>query len=297
MKLARYRLKNQEETHLGVLTQEGMIPLESTGLPQEQLPKDMLALIDSFPVIKRLLEIALAQDDLVLLKEEDLQLVSPIPYPRRNVFCLGKNYLDHAEEIKSIPGAPSQVPQHPIYFTKVAYPTSGPGDTILNYKDLTDSLDYEVELAVIVGKKGKNIPKEDALDYIFGYTVANDITVRNIQMKHTQWFKGKSFDTCCPIGPVIVTKDEVAFPPDLAIRCLVNGEVRQESRTSLLIFDIPTILSDLSQGITLYPGDIILTGTPAGVGWGAKPPKTLKPGDEILSEIEHIGTLVNYVEQ
>lgn len=297
MKFAQYRLKNQEDIHLGVLKEKGMVPLASLGFLQEDFPKDMLSLIDAYPGWERSLEIALAQDDLVFLKEEDLQLVSPIPYPRRNVFCLGKNYLDHAEEIKSIPGAPSQVPQHPIYFTKVAYPTSGPGDTILNYKDLTDSLDYEVELAVIVGKKGKNIPKEDAHDYIFGYTVANDITVRNIQMKHTQWFKGKSFDTCCPIGPAIVTKDEIPFPPDLAIRCLVNGEVRQESRTSLLIFDIPTILSDLSEGITLYPGDIILTGTPAGVGWGAKPPRTLKPGDELLSEIEHIGTLVNYVEK
>lgn len=297
MKFAQYRLNDQEDIHLGVLKEEGMVPLESLGFLQEDLPADMLSLIDAYPRWERSLEIALAQDDLVYLKVESLQLVSPIPYPRRNVFCLGKNYLDHAEEIKSIPGAPSQVPQHPIYFTKVAYPTSGPGDTILNYKELTDSLDYEVELAVIVGKKGKNILKEDALDYIFGYTVANDITVRNIQMKHTQWFKGKSFDTCCPIGPVIVTKDEIAFPPDLAIRCLVNGEVRQESRTSLLIFDIPTILSDLSQGITLHPGDIILTGTPAGVGWGAKPPKTLKPGDELRSEIEHIGTLVNYVEK
>jgi 2-keto-4-pentenoate hydratase/2-oxohepta-3-ene-1,7-dioic acid hydratase in catechol pathway len=158
-------------------------------------------------------------------------------------------------------------------------------------------LDYEVELALIVGKKGKNILPEDALDYIFGYTIGNDVSVRNIQMKHTQWFKGKSFDTCCPLGPVIVTADEIAFPPDLAIRCLVNGEVRQDSRTTKLIFDLPTILSDLSSGITLYPGDVILTGTPAGVGMGFSPPRTLKPGDEVCCEIEHIGQLVNYVER
>lgn len=297
MKFATYRHKDQDKSQLGMVTEKGMVPLGDLGLPQDAIEKGMIPFIESYPQLKKMLQSALSQNQLEAIPLEEVKLESPIPYPRRNVFCLGKNYLDHAEEIKSIPGAPSQVPTNPIYFTKVAYPSIGTGDVILNHKEITDSLDYEVELAVVIGKKGKNIPLEDAQDYIFGYTIGNDISVRNIQMKHTQWFKGKSFDTCCPLGPVIVTKEDIPFPPDLSISCRVNGELRQKSRTSKLIFDIPTILSDLSQGITLYPGDVILTGTPAGVGLGFDPPKTLHPGDEVLCEIERIGQLVNYVEK
>ncbi|QSX07616.1 fumarylacetoacetate hydrolase family protein [Alkalibacter rhizosphaerae] len=295
MKIANYRMKNEDTARLGILTEKGMIPLESLGLPAGDVPKDMIALIDNFDGLERPLQIALAQDDLLPVALEETQLLTPIPYPRRNVFCLGKNYVEHAQEMKDVTGTSNDLPQYPIYFTKVAYPAMGPEDVLENFQEITDTLDYEVELAVIIGKKGKNIPAEDALDYIFGYTIGNDISVRNIQKQHMQWFKGKSFDTSCPIGPVIVTKEEIAFPPDLAIKSTVNGEVRQESRTSKLIFDIPTILSDLTQGITLYPGDIILTGTPAGVGMGFHPPKTLKPGDEVCCEIEKIGKLVNYV--
>lgn len=297
MKIATYRHEDQIATHLGILTDRGMVALGTLNLDGGEIPDEMIPFIEVYPQLKDSLEAALSGSDLVYIPLETLKLESPIPYPRRNVFCLGKNYLDHAEEIKSLPGAPSQVPQHPIYFTKAAYPSIGTEDVILNHKEITSSLDYEVELAIILGKKGKNIPAEDALDYIFGYTIGNDISVRNIQMKHTQWFKGKSMDTCCPLGPAIVTREDIPFPPDLAIRSFVNGQIRQDSRTSMLIFDIPTIISDLSQGLTLYPGDVILTGTPAGVGFGFDPPKTLNPGDEICCEIEAIGRLVNYVEK
>ncbi|MPW25365.1 hydrolase [Alkalibaculum sp. M08DMB] len=231
-----------------------------------------------------------------LIPFESIKFLSPIPYPRRNVFCLGKNYIDHANEIQSIPGGGNSIPKNPIYFSKVAYPCMGTEDIILNHIEITNEMDYEVELAIIIGKKGKNIPQENARDYIFGYTIGNDISVRNIQLKHIQWFKGKSLDSCCSIGPYIVTDEEISFPPNLDIKCIINGEIRQNSNTSKLIFDIPTILHDLSQGMTLYPGDIILTGTPSGVGFGFNPPKTLNSGDIIECEIEGIGTLINYLE-
>jgi len=260
-------------------------------------PKDMIALIEGFndSLLHSITEVL--KTSLPSIPLDEVQILSPISYPRRNVFCLGKNYVDHANEIKSIPGGGNSLPENPIYFTKLAYPTMGPEDTLFHHKDLTNELDYEVELAIIIKKKGKNISKNEAQDYIFGYTIGNDISIRNIQLKHIQWFKGKSLDTCCPIGPYIVTQDELSFPPNLDISCKINGELRQNSNTSKLIFDIPTILQDLSQGLTLYPGDIIFTGTPSGVGFGFKPPKTLNPGDVIECEIENLGVLRNYVEK
>lgn len=169
-------------------------------------------------------------------------------------------------------------------------------DKVIIPKDYSHNFDYEVELAVIIGKDGKDIPFEEAEDYIFGYTIGNDITVRDIQKKHIQWFKGKSLDTCTSIGPYIVHKSAIPFPVDLDISSKVNGEIRQKSNTKDLIFDIPTIISDLSKGLTLRAGDIILTGTPAGVGAGFKPPKYLKPGDIVECYIEKIGSLTNIIE-
>lgn len=224
-----------------------------------------------------------------------IKLLTPIEYPRKNIFCLGKNYLDHALEIKGLKGSEDELPRFPIYFSKVANPATGDGDNIRAYSDLTDKLDYEVELAIIIGKNGLNISKEDAEDYIFGYTIANDISVRNMQRKHGQWFKGKSLDSHCPIGPHIVHKSDIPFPVELDIKSYVNDELRQNSNTKMLIFDIPTIISDLSKGMTLNAGDIILTGTPAGVGLGFKPFKFLKIGDKVVCEIEKIGSLTNYV--
>jgi 2-keto-4-pentenoate hydratase/2-oxohepta-3-ene-1,7-dioic acid hydratase in catechol pathway len=295
MKLANYSIKGSNDMKLGLLTDNGIIDLTELGVSTPH--QSMIELIERYEEFRPRLLSALERNDINYISEDKIKLESPIPYPRRNVFCIGKNYLDHAEEIKSLPGAPSQIPQFPIYFTKVAYPSIGPEDTILNHKEITDSIDYEVELAVIIGKIGLNIHMDNAEEHIFGYTVGNDISIRNIQMKHTQWFKGKSLDTCCPLGPVIVTADEIAYPPDLTITSKVNGETRQSSKTSKLIFSISELISDLSKGMTLYPGDIILTGTPAGVGFGFDPPKTLKPGDEIACEIEGIGKLVNYIEK
>ncbi len=225
-----------------------------------------------------------------------VKILAPIEYPKRNLLCLGKNYLDHAKEIVGLKGSEDSIPKFPIYFSKIANPAIGDGDTILSHKEITEMVDYEVELGVIIGKDGINIKPEEAEDYIFGYTIVNDVSARNIQRKHGQWFKGKCLETFCPMGPVIVHKDEIPFPVELDIKCSINGELRQNSNTKLLIFDIPTIISDISKGMYLRKGDIIITGTPSGVGLGFKPFKFLKSGDKVVCEIEKIGTLTNIVE-
>lgn len=220
-------------------------------------------------------------------------ILPPFKHPYRNVICLGKNYIEHINEVKGLKEEDSGIPEYPIYFTKLIDQFSGP-NTEINISDSpSDKVDYEVELALIIGKKCKNIKKEDAQNYIFGYTIGNDFSARDLQKLHSQWFKGKSLDGFCSIGPYIVTFDEIGLNPKLRIGTKVNGEVRQNSNTDLLIFAIDYILEDLSKGTTLFPGDIILTGTPSGVGMGFKPSKFLKPGDEVVCEIEKIGKLRN----
>lgn len=225
-----------------------------------------------------------------------VKILSPIPYPKRNVLCLGKNYLDHINEVKSLKNVNADIPQKPIYFSKIAYPAIGHKDFVDSHSNIVKQLDYEVELAVIIGKKCKNVSLEEAENCIFGYTIANDISARDIQTSHVQWHKGKSFDTFCSIGPYIAYKTNFAFPPKLKIQSYVNNELRQNGNTGDLIFDIPAIISDLTSGITLYPGDIILTGTPAGVGAGFNPPKYLNSGDRVDCVIEGIGTLSNTID-
>lgn len=225
----------------------------------------------------------------------EVVLVSPIPNPPRGIICLGKNYKDHIKEVAKAIDGEHEVPQLPIYFSKLVDRCIGPDGVIPSHEDLTYSLDYEVELAIIIGREAKNIPKDKAEEYIFGYTILNDISVRDAQRKHNQWFRGKSFDGTCPMGPWIVTKDELEFPVQLAIKSYVNGELRQDSNTREFIFDIPYIISEFSKGITLKPGDVISTGTPAGVGMGFTPPRYLKAGDEVECYIENIGSLKNKV--
>lgn len=263
------------------------------------VPNDINELIDVFDnsIFDRI-KTSLAKNTLTSIPVEDIQLVTPIPFPKRNIICLGKNYAEHAEEVKLFNGTGiNAVPSDPIYFTKSAYPCIGTGETILRHENATQKIDYEVELAIIIGKKGININKSEAESYIFGYTIANDISSRDLQKKHNNWFKGKSLDTHCAIGPWIVHKSNISFPVELNIQCWVNDELRQDSNIKHLIFDIPHIISDLSNGMTLIPGDIILTGTPAGVGLGFQPPKYLNPGDVIKCKIEKIGTLINQIER
>ncbi len=220
-------------------------------------------------------------------------LLAPIPRPRKNIFCLGRNYVEHALESTIAQGDLGEVPEDPIFFTKATTTVNGPYDDIPMDPAISDRMDWEVELGVIIGRTGKNIPAAQAMDYIFGYTIINDITARDLQAKHKQWFKGKSLDGTCPMGPWIVTTDDIPDPHTLGLRLRVNGILKQESNTRLLISNIPTIIEVLSAGLTLEPGDIIATGTPAGVGFARNPPEYLHPGDLVEAEIDNIGVLRN----
>lgn len=224
-----------------------------------------------------------------LLKLEGLKLAAPIPKSRKNIVCLGLNYAEHVKE----GGSDRDLPPHPVFFTKPTTTITGPNDPVLYHK-ATKRLDYEVELAFVIGKKGKDITKEDALSHIAGYMVMQDISARALQQQHLQWYRGKSQDTFAPMGPYLVTPEEVGDPGNLGIWCKVNGIMRQNANTSDLIFDIPTIISTLSDGITLEVGDIFATGTPSGVG-AAHKLGLLKVGDVIESGVQNIGEIKNKV--
>ena len=234
---------------------------------------------------------AAREDDYYLL--EEISLLAPITNPPKNVLCVGKNYVDHAIEM----GSKEDIPEHIMVFTKAPTTIIGHGHLIENHLSITQQLDYEGELAIVIGKKGRNISKEEALDYVFGYTIVNDITARDLQTKHKQFFIGKSLDTSCPMGPFLVHKGNIPNPNYLQIETKVNGEIRQSSNTKHFIFPVEEIISTLSLGMTLEPGDVIATGTPAGVGKGFKPPRFLKPGDQIEIKIEGIGILLNNISE
>ncbi|MEO8654425.1 MAG: fumarylacetoacetate hydrolase family protein [Ramlibacter sp.] len=230
---------------------------------------------------------------------DQVQLTAPLPRPRRNIFCVGKNYHAHAKEFAgsgfdSSAKAGGDIPAVPIYFTKVPESVVGPGAPIVIVPDVSTAIDYEAELAVVIGQGGKGIKAADAMKHVWGYTIINDVTARDWQSRHMQWHLGKSFDTFCPMGPWLVSSDE-CDGQRTQVRLWVNGEERQNASTIDLIFDIPTLIETLSAGITLYPGDVIATGTPVGVGIGFKPPKYLKPGDVVRIEIGGIGVLENPV--
>ena len=226
------------------------------------------------------------------------RLLAPIARPARNIFCVGKNYHEHAKEFHASgfdSTSTSAVPDLPIVFTKAPSSVTGPGDAIPAWLDETNSVDYEGELTLVIGPGGRAISKAKALDHIFGYTIVNDVTARTLQSAHKQWFLGKSLDGFCPMGPSVVTADEIPDPTKLHLITKVNGEVRQDASVRDLIFDIPTLVETISKRITLEPGDLVATGTPAGVGIGFTPPKYLKKGDVVAVTIEPIGTLTNPV--
>jgi 2-keto-4-pentenoate hydratase/2-oxohepta-3-ene-1,7-dioic acid hydratase in catechol pathway len=228
-----------------------------------------------------------------------VQLTAPLPRPRRNLFCVGKNYHEHAREFAgsgfdSSAKAGGDIPAAPIVFTKVPECVIAAGEPIVIPAGVSTAIDYEAELAVVIGRGGKGIRKADAMQHVWGYTIVNDVTSRDWQSRHLQWDMGKSFDTFCPMGPWLVSADE-CDGTRTRVRCWVNGEERQNASTTDLIFDIPTLIETLSAGITLYPGDVIATGTPVGVGIGFKPPRYLQPGDVVRIEIEGIGVLENPV--
>ncbi|MBZ9738945.1 MULTISPECIES: fumarylacetoacetate hydrolase family protein [unclassified Mesorhizobium] len=285
MRVATFSIAGERRVGLVDLDAQTIAPFDFS---VDQARSGILALIErnGAGVPRTLSPIPLAQ----------VEIEAPIPQPRRNIFCVGKNYHEHAHEFArsgfdSSAGA-GAVPKHPIIFSKVPESVVANHASVLIDPSVSTAIDYEAELAVIIGKGGRGISRENALDHVWGYTIVNDVTARDLQGKYSQWLIGKSQDTFCPMGPWAVTRDEL----DLAtagIRCFVNEDLRQDSRISLLIFDIPTIIATLSQGITLKPGDIIATGTPVGVGIGFDPPKYLKAGDVVRIEIDGIGTLEN----
>ncbi len=225
-----------------------------------------------------------------------VRLLAPIPQPPRNVMCVGWNYLEHFEEGQGRRGQVDEMPEYPTFFTKLPTTVIGPQQEVQLDPRISTKLDYEVELALIIGRSGRDIPPERAMEHVFGYTIVNDVSVRDVQRRHgQQWFRGKSMDTHCPMGPWIVTADEVPDPHALRLSCAVNGETKQDSSTQYMVFQIPRLIQELSLGTTLVPGDVVLTGTPPGVGFARTPPEYLQAGDVMELSIESIGTLTNPV--
>ncbi len=252
---------------------------------------DMLGLIESEPERRTRLQKATG----MFVPVQGTRLLPPILNLRRNVFCVGLNYAAHAAESQRAKGEPVKMPAVPVFFTKATTSLNGPYDDIPLDAGATQKLDWEVELGVVIGRRGKNILRAEAMQYVFGYTVINDVSARDLQSSHQQFFKGKSLDGTCPMGPWIVTRDEVPDPHNLSIRCRVNDVVKQDSNTSDFIFDIPALIEWLSKGMTLLPGDVIATGTPSGVGFARTPPEFLQPGDIVECEVQGIGTIRNRV--
>ena len=282
MKLITYRQNGAE--HVGALTEDG------TGVLPLPVP-DMNTLIETMTLTDLRSAVAAAERGSALALS-DVELLAPIPRPRQDVLCLGMNYLAHAEEaVRYSADAFRKERPVAVYFSKRVSEAGKPDGVIPRHAGLTDRLDYEAELAVVLGRTARNVKAADAADCIFGYTVLNDVSARDLQTGHKQWYFGKSLDGATPMGPVLVTADEIAYPPALEITCRVNGELRQQSNTSLLITSIGQILEELTAGMTLLPGTIIATGTPAGVGMGFDPPKFLQSGDVVECAIEGIGTL------
>ena len=255
--------------------------------------ESMNALLTDDPVRR---DAALRADAGEHLAFADVRILAPIPQPRQDILCLGMNYQQHKAEAERFDADAFTRDNRAVYFTKRANRCPGPGEPIPGHWDIVESLDYEVELAVVLGRDACRVTEAEARDCVFGYTILNDVSARNLQTGHKQWTFGKGLDGFAPMGPCLVTADEFAWPPAQAIRCYVNGELRQDSVTDRLLFSIPYVISELSQGMTLQAGTVIATGTPAGVGMGFDPPRFLRPGDTVRCEIEGIGVLENPVE-
>lgn len=294
MKLLTFRKDGAES--IGALSENGkyVYPLTAFGITDQSMNE----LIDNWTLEKKE-RIENRMSDGGVRPEyrvTELEILAPIPIPKQDMICLGINYMEHAAESARYKNeAFGGERPYAVYFSKrinEAVPDKG---VIESHSDLTDSLDYEAELAFIVGKDARDVAEEDVEEYIFGYTIINDVSAREVQTRHKQWYFGKSLDRFTPMGPWIVTADEISFPPRLAVRSRVNGELRQDGNTEQLIFGIPHIMQELTRGMTLKAGTVVATGTPAGAGMGFDPPKFLKPGDVVECEIESIGRLTNTV--
>lgn len=301
MKLVTYSASKRVPTKIGVIAADGsIIDLELAAKKARiKLPfavNDMIALIAAGRAGLALVKKAVAGLKTGHFPMTKVTLHAPIPRPRKNVFCVGWNYLEHFEEGAKARPHVQEMPAHPAFFTKAPTTVNGPHAEVPLHAGVTEKLDWEVELAVVIGKGGCNITEADAMKHIYGYMIANDVSAREVQRRHgQQWFKGKSLDGHCPTGPWLTTADAVKTPQNLRITCRVNGVTKQDSNTSFMYFRIPRIIAELSAGLTLEPGDIILTGTPAGVGHARNPPEFMKAGDMLETEVEGLGLLRNRI--
>lgn len=296
MRLLTY--EREGAPRLGLLLQERVVDLAV--VTSDALPESMQAFIEAgTPALERARELidslggdadALARASMPLA---DVRLLAPIPRPPRNIVCVGLNYAEHAAESRTTQG----VPEHPVYFAKPASTVIGPEAEIPLHAHVSRRIDWEAELVVVIGRGGRDIPEDAALERVFGYTVGNDITARDLQRRHQQWYKGKGLDGFCPLGPYIVTRDELPDPQALRISLRVNGETKQDAHTGDMVFAVAKLIAVLSQGMTLEPGDLLMTGTPAGVGFARKPPEYLQAGDDVEAEIGGIGLLRNRMAQ
>ena len=291
MRIATCKYNNQ--AHLAVVQEDTVFLPTLTNLWPAEL-SSMLQLIDAGEEsLQRLRELVCKAESQQWLKLSKVEVLSPIPKPRQNIMCLGWNYIEHVEETSGKALEAPKLPKYPIIFTKAASSMNGPFADIPVDLTVSDKMDWEVELAVIIGKPGQGIVKENALEHVFGYSIINDISARDYQKRHKQFFVGKSFTGACPMGPWIVTADEIPNPQNLNLKSWVNNELKQDSNTQYQIFDVATVIETLSQGMALEAGDIIATGTPSGVGYVRNPPEYLMPGDVVDCEVEGIGKISN----
>lgn len=296
MKLLTYEVDKRKD--IGVMSADEMwvYPLRAFGMEYEGMMEVIKGLSQSE---KDLLEHGVGQEPYKIrgaAMRSEVKLLAPVERPEQDVICMGLNYKEHAEESAQFKKEDFEgVPKKAVYFSKRVNVAVGPDEEIPAHRDIVDSLDYEVELAVIIGRDAYRVPEDQVRDYLFGYTIVNDVSARNIQSDHKQWYFGKSLDGFTPMGPCILTADSVPYPPKFSICSSVNGELRQSSNTDAMIYDIGHIVSELSMGMTLRAGTIISTGTPFGVGMGFTPPRFLKPGDEVECSIEGIGSIKNRV--
>lgn len=293
MRLATCKYNNHD--HLAVV-QEDKLLIPASFVDSSSELNCILQLIETGEQsLQRLKDIVQKSKPEQWVPLSEVELVSPIPRPRQNIMCLGWNYTDHVEETTGKTLEAPKLPKYPIVFTKAASSMNGPFADIPIDLSISNKMDWEVELGVIIGKGGKGITHADALDHVFGYTIINDISARDFQKRHKQFFVGKSFTGACPMGPWIITADEIPDPQVLNLKSIVNGVIKQDSNTKYQIFNVATVIESLSKGMWLEPGDIIATGTPSGVGYVRNPPEYLMPGDVVECEIESIGSIRNSI--
>jgi 2-keto-4-pentenoate hydratase/2-oxohepta-3-ene-1,7-dioic acid hydratase in catechol pathway len=299
MRLVSFLSSNHTTPQPGVVIDNEVVDIAVAGsVLNLAVPASVLELIaDAETSLPRLQSIVEQSETLrkhnAVLDLNGITLTAPIPQPRKNIMCMAVNYSEHARETAAARNRSTAAPTQPILFTKATTTINSPYGNIIIDPEVSTEIDWEVELGVIIGQPGKNITEENALAHVFGYTVINDVTARDLQKRHVQYFKGKSLDGSCPMGPWIVTADEIADPHNLRLRLKVNGVIKQDDNTGQMVFSIPQIIATLSLGMTLEAGDIIATGTPSGVGFTRVPPEFLKPGDIMETEIEKIGVLRN----